>query len=300
MPSKQYAILVVDDEQMVCSLLRDIFLRDGYQVYTASDGVEALAVLADVPVDMVVADIKMPNMDGFALFDRMNVLYPHTKRVLMTAGDIDEYLSLVRERNIGNVLSKGGEFHIDEIRRYVRSLLTGDVFGLEKSFPAEAIRRQKVRSRKQARAICSEVVREYGTHDGVYLEMAMNELISNAVYHGVLQLSGLAREKWDENYALADDRAISVSWARDERKVGVAVEDPMGNLTKVDALRWLDHPLQEELHEEEHGRGLLLVRRLIDRFIINIDPGRRTECILIQYMDRSLSREKKPLLIHEV
>ena len=300
MTSKQFAILVVDDERMICNLLRDIFRRDGYIVYTASDGVEALAVLAHTPVDMVVADIKMPNMDGFELFDQMNARYPGTKRVLMTAGHIDEYLSLVRERNIGNVLSKGGEFHIDEIRHYVRSLLTGDVFGLERSFPGSTVHREKVRSRMQARTICSEVVREYGMHDGVYLEMAMNELISNAVYHGVLQLSGLSREKWNEDYALPEDRAISVAWARDEQKVGVAVEDPMGNLSKVDALRWLDHPVHEELDEEEHGRGLLLVRRLIDRFVVNIDPGHRTECILIQYADRTFPRERRPLLIHEV
>ena len=60
-------LLVVDDAMTVRELQRSILERAGYQVLTASDGVEALARLAEGPVDLVLTDVEMPRMDGFAL-----------------------------------------------------------------------------------------------------------------------------------------------------------------------------------------------------------------------------------------
>jgi anti-sigma regulatory factor (Ser/Thr protein kinase) len=220
----------------------------------------------------------------------------------MTAGDIDEHMSIIREHDIGNVLSKGGDFHVDEIRRYVESLLDGDIFGLEKNFPQSLIERRAVRSYVDAREACSSIAGYYDADDRVLLEIAIDELVSNAVFHGMLRMSGVSREQWQESYAIEGEQTVTISWAKDEEKIGVSVEDPMGNLKTRDVLRWLDHQIADTASEpdEEHGRGLILVRRLIDRFIVNIDVGKRTECIVIQYHDRSLVGNKKPLLIHEI
>jgi len=65
--ARQLRILVVDDALMVRELQRSILERGGYSVRTASDGAEALALLADQPADLVVTDLEMPNVDGFAL-----------------------------------------------------------------------------------------------------------------------------------------------------------------------------------------------------------------------------------------
>jgi two-component system chemotaxis sensor kinase CheA len=61
------AVLVVDDSLAVRELERSILERAGYEVRTAADGVEALALLAERPADLVVSDIEMPRMDGFTL-----------------------------------------------------------------------------------------------------------------------------------------------------------------------------------------------------------------------------------------
>ena len=61
------AILVVDDALTVRELERSILERAGYQVKVAADGVEALARLAEGSFDLVLADVEMPRMDGFAL-----------------------------------------------------------------------------------------------------------------------------------------------------------------------------------------------------------------------------------------
>ena len=61
------SILVVDDALTVRELQRSILERHGFEVRLAGDGVEALALLAERPADLVLTDVEMPRMDGFAL-----------------------------------------------------------------------------------------------------------------------------------------------------------------------------------------------------------------------------------------
>jgi two-component system chemotaxis sensor kinase CheA len=63
----QRSILVVDDALTIRELQRSILERAGFHVRLAVDGVQALATLAEAPSDLVLTDIEMPNMDGFAL-----------------------------------------------------------------------------------------------------------------------------------------------------------------------------------------------------------------------------------------
>jgi two-component system chemotaxis sensor kinase CheA len=66
-PAPQLSVMVVDDALMVRELQRSILERGGYTVRTASDGAEALAMLAELPADLVVTDVEMPNLDGLHL-----------------------------------------------------------------------------------------------------------------------------------------------------------------------------------------------------------------------------------------
>jgi len=66
-PAPQLSVMVVDDALMVRELQRSILERGGYAVRTASDGAEALGMLAELPADLVVTDVEMPNLDGLHL-----------------------------------------------------------------------------------------------------------------------------------------------------------------------------------------------------------------------------------------
>jgi two-component system, chemotaxis family, sensor kinase CheA len=66
-PPPQLSVMVVDDALMVRELQRSILERGGYAVRTASDGAEALGMLAELPADLVVTDVEMPNLDGLHL-----------------------------------------------------------------------------------------------------------------------------------------------------------------------------------------------------------------------------------------
>jgi two-component system chemotaxis sensor kinase CheA len=70
-PSSSSRILVVDDARIVREVERSILEQAGYEVVTASDGMEALAELAERPCDLVVSDIEMPRMDGLELTSRI-------------------------------------------------------------------------------------------------------------------------------------------------------------------------------------------------------------------------------------
>jgi CheY-like chemotaxis protein len=63
------SVLVVDDAATVREVQRSILERAGYEVRTACDGIEAMELLAQEPSDLIVADIEMPRMDGYALIE---------------------------------------------------------------------------------------------------------------------------------------------------------------------------------------------------------------------------------------
>lgn len=64
---KETHILVVDDEEPLRNLLRISLQKAGYSVYTAGNGKEAMEIFTQIPVDLVLLDILMPDMDGYTL-----------------------------------------------------------------------------------------------------------------------------------------------------------------------------------------------------------------------------------------
>ena len=296
---KVYSILVVDDDEQVCRILCDLFRLEGYTVQAASNGRAALEQIEKSIPDLVVSDIQMPVMDGFELYTILRERYPRVKHIMMTSYDIDQYIRHIRENNIGNILVKGYDFNLHEVAAYVRSIVTGDIFGLKRYFGEAQFNEISVRSYAEAKEAYHTIIGSLSDQKGFYLELAIDELISNAIFHGALELSKVPREEWAEDLKVPPSSAVKVTWGVDDEKIGIAIEDPKGNLKKTDVLKWLDTHRKNE-NDEEHGRGFFLVRRLIDRLIINIDPGHRTECIIFQNLRKNEKVHNKPLLIHEI
>lgn len=124
------SILIVDDEEMMRTLLDRILSREGYKIRSAEDGVVALEVLKAEKVDIVISDMKMPRMNGFELLKIVKKEYPKIGVIIMTAyGDTytvkdalllgaDEYItkpfksyeiSLVVERAYWRILSASSQ-----------------------------------------------------------------------------------------------------------------------------------------------------------------------------------------------
>jgi two-component system chemotaxis sensor kinase CheA len=84
-------VLVVDDALTIRELMETILVRAGYDVVTAGDGMEALERLREAAVDLVVTDLEMPGMDGFALTEaiRATEATRHLPVVVLTSRTTD-------------------------------------------------------------------------------------------------------------------------------------------------------------------------------------------------------------------
>jgi CheY-like chemotaxis protein len=79
-------ILVVDDDSVLRRLLATVLKLRGFDVLVAEDGVQALEVLGQNQqgIDLVLADIIMPQMDGWSLLEEVQALYPELPVILLT------------------------------------------------------------------------------------------------------------------------------------------------------------------------------------------------------------------------
>jgi CheY-like chemotaxis protein len=95
MPHKR-RILVVDDEASIRMLVRTVLEHAGYEVTTARDGREAIALLAASDYDVVLLDVVMPNLNGLAVVDalRKDNLSVLAHTYLLTAGDSEALTAL--------------------------------------------------------------------------------------------------------------------------------------------------------------------------------------------------------------
>ncbi len=82
----QLNILIVDDEQPICDLLKSFFELGGeYQVHVATDPLEALEIVKNQVIHIVLSDIMMPGMDGVALLKEIKQVDGLVQVIMMTA-----------------------------------------------------------------------------------------------------------------------------------------------------------------------------------------------------------------------
>lgn len=77
-------ILFVDDEQQILRALKRLFIRSEYETYYAKSGVEALDIMSENHIDMIITDIRMPEMDGYTLLEEVKKRYPLTIRAALS------------------------------------------------------------------------------------------------------------------------------------------------------------------------------------------------------------------------
>ena len=94
-------VLVVDDQPDILGFMALTLERAGFEVHVAAGGREALELQRRHAVDIVIADIFMPEMDGIEAINRIKHDYPHTWVVAMSSGSarMQDYLKVAR--NIG-------------------------------------------------------------------------------------------------------------------------------------------------------------------------------------------------------
>ena len=91
-------ILIVDDEKNYLTILSAVLEEEGFEVLTALSGQEALEIYKTSDLDLVVTDMKMPEMDGIALLENIKQLDPDLPVMMMTAhGTIDKAVEAMQK-----------------------------------------------------------------------------------------------------------------------------------------------------------------------------------------------------------
>jgi CheY-like chemotaxis protein len=104
--SEPFAILVVDDNPPMVESLAEVLKVKGFAVYTALCGAEALKVLEAHPVQIMLTDVRMPDMSGVQLYRKTRQNYPRLITILMTAYSADDIIQKGMMEGIKTVLTK--------------------------------------------------------------------------------------------------------------------------------------------------------------------------------------------------
>jgi two-component system, NtrC family, response regulator AtoC len=131
-------ILVVDDEPNLRRVLSAQLERDGYDVHTAEDGEQALSILKEHHIDLVITDLRMPRIDGMELLRRAQKIDAELPVVMITAhGTVDNAVEALKSGAF-DYLTK--PFDQVEVRTIVaKALRTRDLSATEASRPFHEI-----------------------------------------------------------------------------------------------------------------------------------------------------------------
>lgn len=115
------SILVVDDEDVVVSLVRESLTEEGYRVQTASGAAEAIKLLGSHQFDLLITDIRMPEIDGIELAEIVRQMIPGISIIFMTGyANLNTAKDAIRQGAVDYILKP---FELSEIREAVRKAI---------------------------------------------------------------------------------------------------------------------------------------------------------------------------------
>jgi DNA-binding NtrC family response regulator len=116
-------ILLLDDETSLIKWLSYALEQKGYQVYATTDPRDALVEIRNRQYDLIVSDIKMPELDGFEFLKKVRSIHPSVPFIFITAyGSMDSAINALRDRASDYILKP---FSIEEISIRIKANLRG-------------------------------------------------------------------------------------------------------------------------------------------------------------------------------
>jgi response regulator RpfG family c-di-GMP phosphodiesterase len=100
-------LLLVDDEASILSSLRRLLRPAGYKIHTAESGQAGLEILEREPVDLVISDMRMPEMSGAQFLEQVRIRWPASTRILLTGyADVSSTVDAINRGEIYRYVSK--------------------------------------------------------------------------------------------------------------------------------------------------------------------------------------------------
>lgn len=124
MPNAERVILIVDDEEGLREGLSKLLKEEGYAVLAAETGEEALDILRQSRIDLVLTDMRMPGMDGLELLKKIRERHRDVGVIILTGyGHIESYIEAM---NFGAIEYVSKPFKVNELKFIINKVLTNN------------------------------------------------------------------------------------------------------------------------------------------------------------------------------
>lgn len=314
-----YSLLFVDDEANILSALKRLFRPHGYRIWTAGGGQEGLDILAREPIDLVISDMRMPEMNGAQFLEKVREQWPDTVRILLTGyAEISATIDAINRGQIYRYVSKPWEDN--DIVLLVKQALERKALEREK-LRLEALTQRQNDELKELNATLEEKVRvrtEEVRQTMAFLEKAHEQLkkgfttsirvLSSLIEMRGGHMAGHSRKVADTARKLAIrlkmpaaevQDVVFAALLHDIGKIGLpdkVLERPFSVLTNEEREEVVKHPIkgQMALMELEQLQGAAaIIRSHHERFDgqgypdklsgINIPRGARLLAVVNDY-----------------
>lgn len=219
-------LLFVDDEAGILAALRRLFRPLGYRILTAESGAEGLDVLATEDIDLVVSDMRMPNMDGAHFLREVRARWPRVIRLLLTGyADIASTIDAINHGEIYRYISK--PWDDEEIVRTVEDAVERKRLERENARLAELTRRQNEELKElnagleqKVAARTAEVKQTLAFLEQAHKELKRGFMSTMRVFSGLIELrasklAGHSRRVADVARSLAQRLGLEDAAAQD-------------------------------------------------------------------------------------
>lgn len=314
---QRHTILVVGSSN-TRQVIEKILKEHNYNVIIAKDGAEALRILDESAIDLLITSMNLPYLGGFGIIEKLQEKKSNIPYIMLTAAELIEYIRLALEYNVGYILNKS--FKKNELLNIVYKLLNKErLFGLENyiNIEEEDIKNVEIKDSHKTLNASYDIVKmaeEAGMNkDNIgSLRLAVDEMAHNAFYHA----HGFFQEKLEGALVhLANGDKVDIACAYDTEKIGVTITDYQGKLSAERAISALKECLENNIkmwkaietgddptpYMKDTGRGLQIALEGSDEFYISIKPNEITQIIILKWIEKNPnSHQGKSLKICEV
>ena len=105
------SVLVVDDNEAMCENVKDILQSEGYQTHCVHDALTAIEHVKKSPPDIVLMDVRLPDMSGVNAFKEIKKIAPRVAVIMITGYSVDELIAEAMEAGARGYLKKPLDFH---------------------------------------------------------------------------------------------------------------------------------------------------------------------------------------------
>lgn len=191
---RPWTVLCVDDEPNILSALKRLFRGQRFHgrsctVQTAPGGAAALGMLAQAPVDLVISDMRMPEMDGAQLLEQVHQRWPETTRILLTGyADVDATIAAINRGAVSRYITK--PWNDDELLIAVSQVFERRQLLEERDRLQALTRSQNEELRALNASLESKVAERTADLSTAHDRLKRNYLVSIRVFSNLIELRG--------------------------------------------------------------------------------------------------------------